>query len=80
MGNAFVNAFAVLEPANGTDGFSQSQRPRRPAAFFEARAEVNRLFRAPGAATKVAEDAFEAAPSEVTGFVVDQFLNRPKMA
>lgn len=80
MGNAFVNAFAVLEPASGSDAFSQHQKPRRPTSFFEARAGVNRLFRAPAATAPVAEDLVETAPSKVTGFVVEQFLQRPKLA
>ncbi|MDL1872976.1 hypothetical protein FBR05_12365 [Deltaproteobacteria bacterium PRO3] len=80
MGNAFVNAFAVLEPASGSDAFSTRQAPRRPASFFEARAGVNRLFRAPAAAAPFAEDLVETAPSEAVGFVVEQFLQRPKWA
>jgi len=80
MGNAFVNAFAVLEPASGSDAFSTRQAPRRPASFFEARAGVNRLFRAPAAAGSFAEDLVETAPSETATFVVDQFLKRPKLA
>lgn len=80
MGNAFVNAFAVLEPASGSDAFSARQAPRRPAAFFETRAGLNRLFRAPAAAGSFAEDLVETAPSETATFVVDQFLKRPKLA
>lgn len=73
MGNAFVNAFAVLEPATGTDGFSRREAPRKPAAFFEARAGMNRLFRA--------NLAFAPAPVEIESpaeFVVGEFLKRQK--
>ncbi|MCE9625706.1 MAG: hypothetical protein K8R69_09720 [Deltaproteobacteria bacterium] len=45
MGNNFVNAFAVLEPSTGKDGFSRRHTPRKPAAHLEARAGMNRLFR-----------------------------------
>jgi len=78
MGNAFVNAFAVLEPSTGKDGFSRRQAPRKPS---ESRTGVNRLFRSNLASLPSLENNQEPETSEdkVT-FVVESFLKRPTMA
>lgn len=81
MGNAFINAFAALEPSSGKDGFSHRNPPRKPAAFFESRMSMNRLFRAQAANT-AGTGALSGLDTQekAVEIVLEQFLNQPRMA
>ena len=81
MRNAFVNAFAALEPSSGKDGFSHRNPPRKPASFFESRVSLNRLFRAPAANSAGTGALSELETQEKSvEIVLEQFLKQPKMA
>ena len=80
MENTFINAFAVLEPTTGQDGFTRHQAPRRPSASFEGRIGVNRLFRSNLAFLSDNVEVETKEASEATSFVVEKFLAQPKMA